>query len=198
MRRTTPHFAAAPRGKSPDPRDILNIARSFGLRALENNEIFAAREIAQARFSAPIVSAVLMASVQKITRSSLFTFEQDTIKTAFLAFFPLRPAGLQAIERFAFNPFDFDLTLVARPFEEPAAIYGWGFAANTDAGGRAVVRGLATIQGALFWAIPKYCHVATEDGERVVIGKMGYQRVAGPDPNLAVITPTAQPTRVAA
>lgn len=175
-----------PEGCRTDRDSVLAVAASYGLTPPAENEIGACRLIAAQRISDAVVTEERFAAVQAITGASLFAFREEGVVTGVLAFFFLRPAGLAALLEGRFDPQGFDLDLVARSDEPAAAAYAWGFAATTEAGGKAVVKGSAAIQEGLAWAIPVFTRVATDDGARVLYGKMGYAPVPGDDPSLAM------------
>jgi hypothetical protein len=97
------------------------------------------------------------------------------------AMLPLRRSGLDALNAHSFNAKEPDWNQVAKAGEDPAAIYGWGFAASTRRAAAAVVRGAMLIREEAFGGIPWFTRAATPAGAKVILGKMGYRPFAGSD-----------------
>lgn len=163
------------KGREYLPERICEVTSTFGLVLADLDQIRQARAISAALVGEGVAATETFVAVQQITQSSVFVYCEDGAVTGVLGLFFLRQAGLDAIEKGAFDAVNLDLDLVARPGEAPAAGYGWGFAATTHAGGRAVVKASAALRDTLFWGLPAFTRTATPDGVRVILGSLGYK-----------------------
>lgn len=163
------------KGRENLPERICDVTASFGLVLADLDQIRQARAISAALVGEGVAATETFVAVQQITQSSVFVYCENGAVTGVLGLFFLRQAGLDAIESGTFDAVNLDLDLIARPGEPPAAGYGWGFAATTQAGGRAVVKASAALRDKLFWGIPAFTRTATPDGVRVILGSLGYR-----------------------
>ncbi|MGQ0533767.1 MAG: hypothetical protein ACT4OF_13910 [Caulobacteraceae bacterium] len=179
-------------GRVSAPGRICSVAAEFGLKLADDAEIREGRSITARLISDAIASPEVFSRVQAITRASVFVYREGRAVTGMLGLFLLRPAGLRAIEAGDFDAVNPDYDLIARPGEFPAACYGWGFAGTTNLGGGAAVKAAVALRDRLFWRIPVITRTATEDGVRVILGKMGYQKYSDSDPTLVWMPPSAE------
>lgn len=179
-------------GRISAPGRICGVAAEFGLKLANDAEIRDARAITAQRISDGIASPEVFSAVQAITHASLFVYLEGRAVTGMLGLFLIRPSGLRAIENGTFDGVNPDLDMVTRPGEIPAACYGWGFAGTTNLGGGAAVKAAVALRNRLFWRIPVFTRTATEDGVRVITGKMGYQVYSVSDPTLVWLPASQQ------
>lgn len=170
-------------GACADPARICTVAALFELELATAADIEAGRALAAQMISSDVASTDFLAAVQAVTGASLFVHKQAGLVTGVLGFFGVGQDGLAALDAGGFDARAFDLGLVARPGEAPRGVYAFGVAASSKAAGSCVIRGSAGIQEALFWAVPIYTRTATEDGARVLIGSLGFARLAH-DPSM--------------
>lgn len=168
-------------GACSDPGKVAVLSQSYGLRPLRPREIERARALAADKISDRIASVDLFGAVQALTQASIFGFTEDARFTGVMAVLPLRQAALPALDAGDFNGAAFDLDLVAPSGEAPAAWYGWGFAASTNAAGRAVVRAGMALQRELYWGVPAFTRAVTAAGARATL-LMGYRPLRSSDP----------------
>lgn len=132
------------------------MATRHGLVALSDSGICAARALAARLVSGEVASDATFIAVQHAAGAAIFGFFEGDEITALLAAFPVNAIGLGLLQRSAFDAVDLDLSTIARPGDRPAAYYGWGFAAATSNGGRAVVKASVQIHRELYWATPTF------------------------------------------
>jgi hypothetical protein len=77
---------------------------------------------------------------------------------------------------------------MCRPGEPLAGAYGWGMAAHTRPGARAVVMG-TELMHKLWPELPFFTRAATPDGERLITGKWGFVHHPAADDDLLVLLP---------
>lgn len=162
------------RGACADSARICALALAFALQPASKADIEEGRALAARLISNDLTAASVLEEVQLITGSSLFVHKEGDAITGVLGFFGVNEAGLALMDAGGFDARAFDLSIVTRPGENPVGAYAFGVAASTKAGGSAIIRGSAGIQEALFWSIPIYTRVATEDGARVLLGSLGF------------------------
>jgi hypothetical protein len=178
-------------GRVSDPDRIVAVANRFGMTLATDDQIRAAREIAAQLIGDGIASVDTFIAMQTLTESSMFVFVESGGVTGMLGLFLLSDRGLRALERGVFDAITPEREYVCPPRQTPAACYGWGFAATTEAGGRAAVKTAVAVCEELFWAIPTFTRTATPDGVRVILGPMGYVRYRESDPTLVWLPPKA-------
>lgn len=179
-------------GRGNDPKRVAEICAQFGLELARDDDIRAGRAIAAQLIGDGIATAETFIAMQRLTGASVFVLRENGVVTGMLGLFMLREAGLKAIEDGVFDAINPDWNMVALPGEEPAAGYGWGFAATTEAGGRAAVKASVALQRQLFWGIPSFTRTATPDGVRVILGPMGYRIYREDDPTLVWVEAARQ------
>ncbi len=113
--------------------------------------------------------------------ASMFVHRLDGAVDGAFAMVPLRRSGLHALHHHRFDAKNPDWDQVAEAGEEPAAIYGWGFAASTRKAAAAVVRGAMLLRDEAFPNIPWFTRAATPAGAKVILGKMAYRPFNGSD-----------------
>lgn len=180
------------RGACCDAKAICALAEKFALKAAAPADIDEGRALAARLISEHLTSADVLARVQAITGASLFVHREAGAITGVLGFFTVRPSGLLLLDAGGFDARDFDMDIIARDSERPVGAYAFGVAASTKAGGQAIIRASAAIQEVLFWSIPVYTRVATEDGARVLLGSLGFAHVAN-DETLVRRPPRTRP-----
>ncbi|HVY83570.1 MAG TPA: hypothetical protein VG943_00425 [Caulobacterales bacterium] len=181
-----------PEGRCADPERVKAVAALFNLTLASADQIRQGRELGARLISSQVASADVLHAVQSRTGASQFVHVEEGVVDGALGFAALRATGRDALVEGAFDPRDFALDLIAPPGEPPAAVFAFGVVASTKAGGSAVIGGAAAIQEALFWALPIYTRIATADGERVLLTRLGFRRVQG-DTSLACRPPRTRP-----
>jgi hypothetical protein len=181
-----------PTGACADPVVIRDAAALFGLVSPTPDQISAFRDSAAALFSAPIASKTSFLDVERESGASIFGCLREQRVSGYLALMRLRPEGLRQVEQERFDPIEIDLELIARPGEKPAALYAWGFAATDPRSAYRVVSALDEIQRALFWAVPKFCAIASARGEKLALGRLGF-RLRAPGDRFARIAASEAP-----
>lgn len=179
--------ANAHNGRNTLPQNVAAVAAQHGLEVLDAEAIREARVLAVQLIGEGVASAERLISLQSQFGAALFGLRQEGVLTGLLAAFPLNATGLEALERGAFDAVALDTALVARPGEEPAAYYGWAFAATNHDGGRAVMMASVDIHRLLYWAVPTFARAVTADGSRA-LQRIGF-RPHATQPGLFMIAP---------
>ena len=177
-------------GICADPRQVSAIASQHGLILLDDDEVCAARALAARLVSGEVAPDSAFVAVQHTAGAAIFGFFENAEITALLAAFPVNARGLDLLKRGSFDAINIDLSTIARPGESPAAYYGWGFAAATKDGGRAVVKASAQIHRELYWATPTFARAVTADGLRA-LSAIGFQPTSSADRSLLWIPANA-------
>lgn len=177
-------------GICADPRQVSAVASQHGLILLDDDQVCAARALAARLVSGEVAPDNAFVAVQHAAGAAIFGFLEGAEMTALLAAFPVNARGLDLLQRGSFDAINIDLETIARPGEAPAAYYGWGFAAATKDGGRAVVKASAQIHRDLYWAIPTFARAVTADGLRALSG-IGFQPTNSADRSLLWIPSNA-------
>lgn len=170
-------------GRCSDPRDVSAVALQHGLMVLSDDDVRAARALAAKLVSGEVAPASAFVAVQQAAGAAIFGFFEANAITALLAAFPVNERGLHLLQSGGFDAVNIDLSTIASRGETPAAYYGWGFAAATKDGGRAVVKASAQIHRELYWATPTFARAVTADGLRA-LSSIGFQMTNSADRNL--------------
>jgi hypothetical protein len=157
---------------------------------LDDDEVRAARALAARLVSGEVAPDSAFVAVQHAAGAAIFGFFEGAEMTALLAAFPVNSRGLDLLQRGGFDAINIDLETIARPDEVPSAYYGWGFAAATKDGGRAVVKASAQIHRDLYWATPTFARAVTADGLRA-LSAIGFQATNSADRSLLWIPANA-------
>lgn len=177
-----------------DPLLIAEKCNQMGMWLASREHIAAFRDTAARLIDPGVASTAVFEAVQDRTRASVFVHLENGTVTGALALFFFRAEGLAGLLGGVFNPAEPDLSGICAPGDTAHAAYGWGFAATTPAGGRAAVQASIALRDELFAAIPSFTRPATPDGERVLLGSIGYRPYPGV-PGLAWIPGGSGPTR---
>jgi hypothetical protein len=151
-----------------DPAYVSRVAGRFGLHALEEAEMEEAHALAARLIGPGIAGAQAFVALQRAAVAAVFGAREEGVLTALLSAFPLNAGGLMRLEEGSFDAMNLDLAMLAAPGELPAAYYGWGFAAATKDGARAVVKASLEIHRQLYWGVPTYARAVTADGARAL------------------------------
>jgi hypothetical protein len=170
-------------GACSDPGQVSAVALQHGLILLEDRDIRSARTLAARLVGGEVAPESVFIAVQHTAGAAIFGFFEQNEITALLAAFPVNERGLALLQTGAFDTINIDLSTISAPSETPAAYYGWGFAAATKDGGRAVVKASAQIHRELYWATPTFARAVTADGVRA-LSSIGFQPTRGGDSTL--------------
>jgi hypothetical protein len=177
-------------GKCRDPSQVTRLANWFGLTALEGQAIDCARDLAASLLGEGVAPATTFKQVQARAGAAVFGFFEGGELTATLAAFPMLQEGLRRLQSGAFDAVNLDPDLAAPPGAAPAAYYGWGFAAKSKAGGRAVVKASVAIHRWLYYATPTFARAVTADGRRALTS-IGFRPAPSGQDDLLWIAPRA-------
>jgi len=168
MQRPVLREIARSQGRNVDPDYVARLAATFGLHVLGEVEMGEAQALAARLIGPGIADADAFGALQRAAGAAIFGARQDGALVALLAAFPVNAAGLSRLEQDCFDAMALDMALLAPPGELPAAYYGWGFAASTKEGGRAVVKASLAIHRELYWGVATYARAVTADGVRAL------------------------------
>lgn len=171
---------------------------TFGVFPARSDEFTRGRAIAADLISPDVASEEAFAAVHNRNGAGVFVYRQDGLAQGFLGVILLRASGLARIEADDFNAVEPDLDDVCCAGEEPAAVYGWGFAATTARAAGAMVMGLMALRDRAGLNVPFFCRAATPAGAKVILGKMGYAPLAGSATGLLVRYPETDSLEAAA
>jgi hypothetical protein len=163
------HHAATP----PAER-IAACLEMFSVFPARMDEIARGRTIAAELIGPGIATEDTFAAIHQRTGAGVFVYRQDGLAQGFLGVILLRRSGLEKLQVDKFNAVDPDIEDVCVTGEEPAAVYGWGFAAATARSSGAMVLGLMALRDQAGLNVPFFCRAATPAGAKVILGKMGY------------------------
>ena len=181
-----------------NPEAIRHCVARDGLTPMNGAVLPAAGELAGAAVGPSIVRRADFLAVDAISGCTAFAHMGREGFAGALAVIPLRNNGLEALRADRFNGVQPDLDLVARPGEAAAAIYGWGIVGSGPRSRAAVLRAVDRLRRELTFQVPWYCRAATDDGARVILGRLGYAPVPGSASGLFVSEPLSLPLRRAA
>ena len=178
-----------------NPQAISSQLARVALAPFTAADLHAAGELARGALQGELAGGEAFRAVQAISGCAAYAFHEDGRLTGALAIIPLRMAALPSLRDDSFDSLDPDLGLVARPGEPLAAVYAWGIVGGTRRARAAVLAGLARLQREL--GVPFFCRAATDDGQRVILGRLGYRPQPGSASGLFVFEPTPDMRRAA-
>jgi hypothetical protein len=177
---------------------MLACLEAFGVFPARSDEFARGRAIAAELISPDVASEEAFAEVHNRNGAGVFVYRQDGLAQGFLGVILLRASGLAKIEADTFNAVAPDIEDVCVEGEEPAAVYGWGFAATTARASGAMVLGLMALRDSAGLNVPFFCRAATPAGAKVILGKMGYAPFPGSNTGILVRFPDTDSLEVAA
>ncbi|MEO6341406.1 MAG: hypothetical protein ABIO39_15290 [Caulobacteraceae bacterium] len=121
-----------------------------------------------------IASVETIVAVSRHNPQCLLVYREDGRVTGVVSFLLLRPAGLLSIATDTFDGVAPDIDMLTSPEETPLAGYGWALAAKTRKAAAAVLAGLGRVRTDLYPGIPFFARAATNDGRRVLCGRLRY------------------------
>jgi hypothetical protein len=150
----------------------------LGFQLATPRDIVAGRAAAAALVGDDIASAATMLRVQARSRCAVFIARaQDGAPIAAVSAIPLTCVGADMILRLdGLRP---DPGLIARPADQPQAVYLWGAAGFTWRGRRLALAASLAIQRQAYPHLPLYARAATDDGDRALRQTMGASLLAG-------------------
>lgn len=146
-----------------------------GLRLAEPAQISSSRLLAANLISPDIADENQLRCVRECSMTSIFVYEQKSEVTGVMAFIPLLECGHRAIVEGRFNPLEIEPSQVCRPGNKISAVYGWGFAAKTTLGGRAVVRAARVLIDDIFPTTPAYARFVSDKGVMAGLRVLGFE-----------------------
>ncbi|HYD89281.1 MAG TPA: hypothetical protein VEA80_17515 [Vitreimonas sp.] len=179
-------------GRNRDPDRVAAAAAEFSLMPLDQAGIAEARALAAALIGQGIAETADFVAVQRVFPASVFGIRENGRLTGVLAAFPLNRMGLKTVEQDCFDAVRLDSRLVAAAGEDPAAYYGWGFAATSKDGARAVMKTCVAIHRNLYFATPTFARAVTSDGVRA-LQSIGFRLLEGREDLFAIAPAPAAP-----
>jgi hypothetical protein len=158
---------------SHDPYEIVDLLAEIDLHPAGPDECDAGRAIAADLISPHVALAITLRRTQERTGSAVFVYRQDAEITGVLAILPLRPEGLDAVERHLFDAKNPPDALLCAPGDPLASLYGWGFSGRTRKASALMLTGALRLREHLH-GIPFFTRAATPAGAKVLHGRMGY------------------------
>ena len=173
--------------------DMLVVAAQHGFRPVSPHEFVAARRMAARRMGHAVSTARTFRAVQRLQPASCICFCEDGEITGVIGILLLREAATARLKSGDFDGVNVDLDLLARAGEVPAIGYGWGMAAATKPAGAAII---AVTQAFRVGPLAEFTFITkavTAVGRHVSITRFGYRPLRGPDDDLLINDPVAQP-----
>jgi hypothetical protein len=187
------------RAKSPPRRGLSKTViavraafEEFGVEPANPADIAPARDFALRLIGGRMATTRTIARIHRGTGVGLFVVRDGDRICGLLAFIMLNEAGAEAAVRDDFDSLSPRARFVAAPDEEPAAIYSWAIAAADKETAQRLIRGHERLRHVAAAHLPFYCRLATEQGRRLGIVRMGFQPLPGSQSGLFWSAPRAQ------
>ncbi|HLK25046.1 MAG TPA: hypothetical protein VKT30_10335 [Caulobacteraceae bacterium] len=169
-----------PKTLSKSAAAIRTAFAEYGVEPAAAEEVAPAHALAMRLIGGPMASVPTIARVHRETGAGLFVVRgQPGEIRGLLAFILLSRAGATAAVRDDFNALAPRLAYVARGAEEPAAIYSWAIVAVDKDAAQRLIQGHERLRHAAVAHLPFYCRLATEQGRRLGIVRMGFKPLPG-------------------
>ena len=164
----------------------------FDVRPARSTEIDAARQFALELIGGRMASTETIASVHSRTGVGLFLVPEGEGIRGLLAFILLNRAGADAAVCDDFDSLAPRPEYVCASDEEPVAIYSWAIAAADKDAATRLIRGHERLRHVAAAHLPFYCRLATENGRRLGIVRMGFKPLPGSQSGLFWSEPRAE------
>ena len=150
-----------------------------GVAPASLEEVAEARALAARLIGGRMAAARTIARIHRDTGAGLFIVRGDDGPRGLLAFVLLSAVGARGAANDRFGALRPPAEHVARGGQEPAAIYSWAIAAADKDAARRLIEGHERLRHAAVPHLPFYARMATDDGRRLGIGKLGFKAVPG-------------------
>ncbi|GBF56944.1 hypothetical protein PbB2_00601 [Candidatus Phycosocius bacilliformis] len=169
---------------------VARAAADHNMFALSGSRLIEARSLAVGLVGEPVASIETMQWVYDQTKLGLFGVthaamdgladpDDSSPLCGLLGFVPLNQAGDAAVLRDEFDPVAPLPHQVCTPEEEPVSIFGWGVAVTRHDAARLVVNLGLFISEHIMPNADWYARAVTDDGARLLLGKMGWTPLEG-------------------
>jgi hypothetical protein len=165
---------------------------AFGVEPADVGDIAAAREFALELIGGRMASTETITSVHERTGAGLFLVRDGGAIHGLLAFIMLNREGAEAAVCDDFDSLTPRPEYVCPADEEPAAIYSWAIAAADKDAATRLIRGHERLRHVAVAHLPFYCRLATAEGRRLAIVRMGFKPLPGSDSGLFWSEPKAE------
>jgi hypothetical protein len=185
---------AAPPVASETSRSVRAIRAAFaefGVEPAEVGDVAPARRFALRLIGGRMASTETITSVHERTGAGLFLVRDGAAIRGLLAFIMLNRAGADAAVCDDFDSLTPRPAYICPADEEPVAIYSWAIAAASKDAATRLIRGHERLRHVAVAHLPFYCRLATEEGRRLAIVRMGFKPLPGSDSGLFWSEPKA-------
>jgi hypothetical protein len=128
-----------------------------------------------------VASVATFLAVLRLQPAACLALKDGGDLTALAAAMWLRPAAVAQIMEGRFDATCFDLELLSRAEEIPAAGYGWGIAATTKAAGMTLRACTSALRLGPLSPFDFFSRAVTPIGRHVCITRSGYRPLRSPD-----------------
>ena len=177
--------------RSRSVRAIRAAFAEFGVEPAGLGDIAAARRFALGLIGGQMASTETIARVHEGTGAGLFLVRDGAAIRGLLAFIMLNRAGAEAAVCDDFDSLTPRPEYICPADQEPAAIYSWAIAAADKDAATRLIRGHERLRHVAVAHLPFYCRLATEEGRRLAIVRMGFKPLPGSDSGLFWSEPKA-------
>jgi hypothetical protein len=164
----------------------------FGIDPAALADIAEARDFALRLIGGRMASTRTIASVHAKTGAGLFLAREHGLIHGLLAFIMLNQAGAEAAVCDEFDSLAPCPEFISPADEEPVAIYSWAIAAADKDAATRLIRAHERLRHVAVAHLPFYCRLATEQGRRLAIVRMGFKPLPGSQSGLFWSEPKAQ------
>ncbi len=151
----------------------------FGVETAMLEDVPAAHALAIRLIGGQMATPQTITRVHRETGAGLFLVRDGRRLKGLLAFVLLNQAGAEAAVRDDFNALTPKMAYLARGGREPEAIYSWAIAAEDKDAAQRLIQGHERLRHVGVAHLPFYCRLATEQGRRLGIVRMGFQPLPG-------------------
>ena len=169
---------------SPTITGIRDVLSRNGAVPASPDEIGEAYALAARRMRTPMASAAVMLAVQSRSGVSVFIVREAGLIAGVMGIVLLSSAGRASVVADRFDALDPDMADVCSRRDEPSAIYGWGIATLSHSATRTLVEAACAMGRQVTPHLRWYMRTVTTDGERLIMKRQGWRRVARSSPGL--------------
>jgi hypothetical protein len=175
MRQSVAGEACWAGGLAPRLRTALG---AIGVTEADARDFAEMRALAARLIGPDIASEETLGAIHARTGYGFYVVREEGAIAAVLALIMLNHAGLAVMRRGVFDTLSPSPLHACGPFEEPAAVYGWGVAGSSRQTATAIANACRTAREAAP-ELPFFARAATDAGRRLLTEKMAFRPYPG-------------------
>jgi hypothetical protein len=168
---------------------MLDAGAQYGFGALGEAQFEEGRALAARLMNCEIASSAVFARIRKTQPAVLLTLSRNGKLAGFVATLLLREPARRSLLSGGFNGLAPEPAYLASPTEEPSIYYIWGVGGETHWAKSASMALCRRFRQQTLAALTAFTKVATADGHRAAVARLGFRSACAAEANLLISPP---------